>query len=86
MRCLTNQVYYDDVEGDEEGIAEILMDDNAIQSSPRPGTSLKSADNSVYSSQSSGPLARPLTQSGRPLTGMLRPGTQGNRTGWLISD
>lgn len=40
-RALTEQVYVDEVEVDEEGIAEILMDDNAIAQVARPGTSLK---------------------------------------------
>lgn len=73
----------DDVEADEEGIAEMLMDDNAIQVSPRPGTSLRPGSSS-RETQSTSHSSRPSTQSGRPLTGILRPGTQGNRTGSLI--
>jgi len=41
MRALTEQLYVDEVDIDEEGIAETLMDNNAIASVPRPGTSLK---------------------------------------------
>lgn len=40
MRALTEQVYVDEVEVDEEGIAEML-DDNAVAQVARPGTSLK---------------------------------------------
>ena len=40
-RALTEQVYVDEVEVDEEGIAEIFMDDNSIAQMARPGTSLK---------------------------------------------
>lgn len=40
MRALTEQVYVDEVEIDEEGIAEML-DDNATAQVARPGTSLK---------------------------------------------
>lgn len=40
-RALTEQVYVDEVEVDEEGMAEMLMDDNAIATISRPGTSLK---------------------------------------------
>lgn len=40
-RALTGQVYVDEVEVDEEGIAEILMDDNVIANVARPGTSLR---------------------------------------------
>jgi len=41
MRALTEQLYVDEVDIDEEGIAETLMDSNAIANVPRPGTSLK---------------------------------------------
>ena len=40
-RALTGQVYIDEVDVDEEGIAEMVMDDNAIASVSRPGTSLR---------------------------------------------
>ncbi|CAG0899354.1 unnamed protein product [Darwinula stevensoni] len=45
LKCqsLVAQVYVDEIEVEEEGIAEALMDDNAIAQVPRPGTSLKSA-------------------------------------------
>jgi len=41
MRCLTEQLYVDEVDVDDEGIAETLLDDNAIANVSRPGTSLK---------------------------------------------
>ena len=34
-------MYVDEVEVDEEGIAEMLMDDNVIANVARPGTSLR---------------------------------------------
>lgn len=40
MQSLTQSVYVDDLEAEEEGIAELLLDENAIASVPRPGTSL----------------------------------------------
>ena len=40
MRAMTEQVYVDEVDVDEEGIAE-LLDDNAVAQVSRPGTSLK---------------------------------------------
>ncbi len=49
MRALTEQVYVDEVENDEEGIAEML-DDNSTAQVSRPGTSLKApgtAQNSI---------------------------------------
>jgi len=39
---LTKNAYIDDLEMDEEGIADILMDDNAMATAPRPGTSINS--------------------------------------------
>lgn len=41
-RAVIKQNYIDDIELDEEGIAEVLMDENAMSSMPRPGTSLQS--------------------------------------------
>lgn len=38
---MTGQVYVDEVDVDEEGIAEMVMDDNTIAQVSRPGTSLK---------------------------------------------
>ncbi|XP_013778798.1 tetratricopeptide repeat protein 8-like [Limulus polyphemus] len=77
MRSLTEQVYVDDLETDEEGIAEMLMDENSIAQISRPGTSLKTSGRPQGTSQS----VRPVTQSGRPLTGVLRPGSHTGRPG-----
>ena len=40
-RALTELVYVDEIEVDEQGIAEMSMDDNAVAQVARPGTSLK---------------------------------------------
>ena len=74
MRALTEQVYVDEVEIDEDGIAE-MMDENSVAQISRPGTSLRAATSSSASSSLSMAM-RPTTQSGRPLTGSVRPGTQ----------
>lgn len=58
MRALTLQVYVDDIEGEEEGIAESLLDNYTISSMPRPGTSLKNPGTSF-----TGQYLRPKTQS-----------------------
>ncbi|XP_011498826.1 PREDICTED: tetratricopeptide repeat protein 8 [Ceratosolen solmsi marchali] len=71
MRALTLQVYVDDIEGEEEGIAETLFDNDTISAMPRPGTSLRHPGTAV-----TGQGFRPKTQSGRPLTGSVRPATQ----------
>ena len=39
-RALTNQSWLDDTEIEEDTVADVLMDDNAIAALPRPGTSL----------------------------------------------
>ncbi|XP_040831116.1 tetratricopeptide repeat protein 8 isoform X3 [Ochotona curzoniae] len=80
-RALTEMVYIDEVDVDQEGIAEMILDENAIAQVPRPGTSLKLPG----TSQTGGPsqAVRPLTQAGRPITGYLRPSTQGGRPGTM---
>ncbi|PNI84610.1 TTC8 isoform 3 [Pan troglodytes] len=40
-RALTEMVYIDEIDIDQEGIAEMMLDENAIAQVPRPGTSLK---------------------------------------------
>ena len=55
------KVMVDDVEADEEGIVDVVLDDNAIRQVPRPGTSLRSA---VTSSGGTSQAYRPTTQSG----------------------
>lgn len=51
MRALTEQVYVDEVEIDEDGIAEML-DENAVAQISRPGTSLKTPGTSSQNSLS----------------------------------
>jgi tetratricopeptide repeat protein 8 len=78
MRAMTEQVYVDEVDVDEEGIAE-LLDDNAVAQVSRPGTSLKAPG----TASGLNPAIRPTTQSGRPVTGVVRPGTQSGRPGTM---
>ena len=75
MRCLTQQVYVDDLESEEDGIAEMLLNEDAINQLARPGTSLKTA--AAFRTPATSQAMRPVSQSGRPITGVLRPGTQG---------
>ncbi|XP_058433745.1 tetratricopeptide repeat protein 8 isoform X1 [Marmota monax] len=80
-RALTEMVYIDEIDIDREGIAEMLLDENAIARVPRPGTSLKLP----RTNQTGGPsqAVRPITQAGRPITGFLRPNTQSGRPGTM---
>ncbi|KAH0620437.1 hypothetical protein JD844_020889 [Phrynosoma platyrhinos] len=98
IRALTEMVYVDEIDVDQEGIAEMMLDENAIAQVARPGTSLKVPG----TGQSGGPSQavsreyhfvhdifssvdhfRPVTQAGRPLTGFVRPSTQGGRPGTI---
>lgn len=71
-RAITEKNWLNDTELEEEGVAEILMDENAISSKPRPGTSLRKPMTKGGLNQN----VRPITGSGRPVTGFARPGTQ----------
>ncbi|RMB98834.1 hypothetical protein DUI87_25053 [Hirundo rustica rustica] len=76
-RALTEMVYVDEIDIDQEGIAEMILDENAIAQVARPGTSLKLPGTSQGGGPS--PAVRPVTQSGRPITGFVRPSTQSGR-------
>ena len=43
MRSLTAQIMVDDIEADEEGIADAFLDNETIAQAARPGTSLRTA-------------------------------------------
>ena len=66
--CIRKKNYIDHLESDESSIGDMILDDHSISTLPRPGTSFK-----AVTSQNS--AARPITSSGRPMTGVVRPGT-----------
>lgn len=81
--------YIDHLEADEQTLGDLILDDHSIAQLPRPGTSLK-----TISQQAGNPMQRPTSSTGRPMTGVIRPGTiqrvgtssgniikQGNRLG-----
>lgn len=78
MRALTEQVYVDDLENLEEGLADATLDEETMAQVPRPGTSLRST-----TATQSGPTLgmRPPSQDGRILTGVVRPFSRAGRTG-----
>lgn len=80
-KAVTKQNYIDDIELDEEGVAEVLMDENSVSTVPRPGTSFQSPQVSNRSGGSYDPAVRPVSQSGRPLTGFARPSSSRPATG-----
>eukprot|EP00331_Platyophrya_macrostoma_P019646 CAMPEP_0176475492 /NCGR_PEP_ID=MMETSP0127-20121128/43635_1 /TAXON_ID=938130 /ORGANISM="Platyophrya macrostoma, Strain WH" /LENGTH=204 /DNA_ID=CAMNT_0017871091 /DNA_START=25 /DNA_END=636 /DNA_ORIENTATION=+ len=71
-RALTLKSWIDDTEMEEDGVAEVLLEDHAMASAPRPGTSIQKSGTSAGRSGTSG---RPVSNSGRPLSGIARPGT-----------
>ena len=73
-RALSALNYIDDTEMEEEGIGDLLLDDNATAAAPRPGTSFTRP---VSTGSGTGPDAsvRPVSSSGRPMTGFARPGS-----------
>lgn len=80
-RALTERAFVDELSWDDEGIAETLLDDHALASAPRVGTSISrtgALPRPGTSSSGSGALAaaiRPVTAAGRAATGFARPGT-----------
>ncbi|BES94939.1 Tetratricopeptide repeat domain 8 [Nesidiocoris tenuis] len=74
MQSLTAQVMVDDIEAQEEGIADSLLDSETIAMAARPGTSLKTGANPTTAAG-----MRPRGATGRPLSGMVRPATQTGR-------
>ncbi|KAM9788103.1 tetratricopeptide repeat protein 8 isoform 1-T1 [Syngnathus typhle] len=80
-RALTEMVYIDEIDVDQEGIAEMMLDENAIAQVARPGTSLRLPGTSHGGGPT--PAVRPMTQSGRPVTGFVRPNTQSGRPGTM---
>uniref|UniRef100_H2MPC6 Tetratricopeptide repeat domain 8 n=1 Tax=Oryzias latipes TaxID=8090 RepID=H2MPC6_ORYLA len=82
---LTEMVYIDEIEVDQEGIAEMMLDENSIaQVAIRVEVQLQLLGNEQ---KKNGPFSclifRPMTQSGRPITGFVRPSTQSGRPGTM---
>ena len=76
MRALTEQVYVDETEVAENGLADML-DENNFHQAPMPGTSMRQPTaNANTGMNGPSPAMRPTTMSGRPITGMLRLNTQ----------
>ena len=63
--------YIDHLESDEQTLGELILDDHSISSLPRPGTSLRQTG----TSRAQNPMIRPISSTGRPVTGVVRPGS-----------
>lgn len=81
MRALTEQLYVDETEAAEDGLAD-LLDENAFHQAPMPGTSMRQPTANPNSGMNGpSPAMRPTTMAGRPITGMLRLNTQAAQGG-----
>jgi tetratricopeptide repeat protein 8 len=81
MRALTEQLYVDETEAADDGLADML-DENAFHQTPMPGTSMRQPTaNPTGGMNGPSPAMRPMTMSGRPITGMLRLNTQSTQGG-----
>uniref|UniRef100_A0A915NED7 Tetratricopeptide repeat protein 8 n=1 Tax=Meloidogyne floridensis TaxID=298350 RepID=A0A915NED7_9BILA len=72
LSCFAEEVYVDELENEEAGLADTFMDlGTAVATAARPGTSLFRPLTGTAGGPS--PAVRPRTASGRPLSGMQRP-------------
>lgn len=72
-RALTNKNWIDECEIEEEGLGELLLDDNSTAQIARPGTSFTRPE--ITSAGGPSPAVRPTSTGGRPLSGFARPGS-----------
>mmetsp|Transcript_101079 Transcript_101079/g.174624 ORF Transcript_101079/g.174624 Transcript_101079/m.174624 type:complete len:518 (-) Transcript_101079:257-1810(-) len=79
-RALTMKNWIDDTEMEDEGVAEVLLDQNQLADMPRPGTSLSRPRTTTAANKGNQGI-RPTTAGGRPLTGFARPGTSSSHGG-----
>ena len=81
MRALTEQLSVDETEVADDGLADML-DENAFHQAPMPGTSMRQPTANPNTGMSGpSPAMRPMTMSGRPITGMVRLNTQSTQGG-----
>uniref|UniRef100_A0A5S6R415 Tetratricopeptide repeat protein 8 n=1 Tax=Trichuris muris TaxID=70415 RepID=A0A5S6R415_TRIMR len=81
LNCLVREVKLDDIDLEETGIAEELLNEEVLSGMPRPETSLRRTTSS--SSGTTSQSIRPRTRAGRPVTGVLRPESQMSKSDTL---
>ncbi len=67
--------YVDDLELDDEGLGDKILDDHKISNQARPGTSIQRPG-----SRGINQGIRPMSSSGRPVTGFARPSSRSQNT------
>ncbi|KAF4652135.1 Tetratricopeptide repeat protein 8 [Perkinsus olseni] len=72
-RALTMKNFIDDMECDEDPLGDLAAEEGAMNSAPRPGTSLQRPASKAIGK------TRPTSNNGRPITGFVRPGTNSGR-------
>lgn len=70
--AIRKKQYIDDIDYDEEAISGMLLDEHAISSVARPGTSIQRVGTSAGKSANN-PMVRPSSSAGRPMSGVVRP-------------
>ncbi|GMS79997.1 hypothetical protein PENTCL1PPCAC_2172, partial [Pristionchus entomophagus] len=70
LSCLADRFYVDELENNDIGLAEQVIDTQIIATAARPGTSFARPSTS---SRAANPILRPTSSTGRPLTGVVRP-------------
>ena len=70
-RALTMQNWVDDTEFEEEGVGDLLLDENNTATLPRPGTSLTRPLTQANTPGMPGQGMRPMSASGRPLSAIF---------------
>lgn len=71
--AIRKKQYIDDIDFDEEAVSGMLLDEHAISSVARPGTSIHRIGTSA--GKGSNPMIRPSSSAGRPMSGVVRPAT-----------
>ena len=77
LKCqsLTKKNYIDDIEIDEQNIGDMLLDEHAVTTFARPGTSFMRPQTNQRGSAYN-PIQRPNSRLGRPTSGMHRTGSR----------
>lgn len=68
--------YIDDLEIDDEGLGDKLLDEHKISNQARPGTSVQRPG-----TRGNNQAVRPMSSTGRPISGVIRPNSRAQNQG-----
>ena len=85
-RALTAIDWLDDIELEDDTLADQMLDENSIAQMPRPGTSMNRPATGAANNQSQlrTRTGRPISSSGRPVSGFARPSSSALRPGTTL--